>query len=53
MNENRLREIIIDMLEKEKWYPSIRPTNMELKTSELLNNIITDIQERLKEITFE
>ena len=40
---------LIEWLEKEKWYPMIKPTNAELEASKLLNAIIEDMQHRLND----
>ena len=41
------KEEIIKRFENEKWYP-MKPTNDELHTSQLLNNILDDIIARIQ-----
>ena len=42
------KQKVIDWLEKEKWYPMVRPCGVELETADLLNKILDDIINRLK-----
>ncbi len=43
-----MKEELIKWLEKEKWYPLIHVTEVELETSELLNKILDNMITRLK-----
>ena len=39
---------VIEELKREKWYPMVHPTDIEIETSKLLNDIIDRIIESLE-----
>lgn len=47
-----MKEQLIEWLKDEKWYPTLNgyTTDVELKTAELLNQIIDRIIEKLNEL---
>ena len=48
--EQENKQKIIDLLESEKWTPLVHPTNVELETSKLLNSILDDVINKVKDL---
>lgn len=47
MTTEEIKQKVIEMLRNEKWYPAIKPTELEFETSKLLNAILEDIVSRV------